>query len=47
MYGSFAAGASSLPGLIMEGVVGILMFYILGSILEKQKLINKMGETEG
>lgn len=47
MYGSFAAGESSLPGLIMEGVVGILMFYILGSILEKQKLINKMGETEG
>lgn len=48
----YAIGFLSHPGKnpekkIMEGVVGVLMFYILGSILEKQKLMDKLGETEG
>lgn len=47
MYGSVAAAVSSLPGLIMEGAVGVLMFYILGSILAKQRFTNQFGKTEG
>lgn len=35
LEGSFAAGAAQLPGLIGEGIVGIILFYVLGVALEK------------
>lgn len=35
MYGSMAAGLSQLPGLAVEGVIGIILFYALSAMLEK------------
>ena len=34
LYGSFAAGAAQIPGLALEGVVGIGLFYALAAALE-------------
>lgn len=39
LYGSIAAGLSSTPGLVLEGVVNIIVFYILAVILEKSSAI--------
>lgn len=38
IYGSLATGLTSSPGLIFEGVVNIILFYIIGFILEKSKV---------
>lgn len=35
LEGSLAAGAAQIPGLVGEGIVGIILFYILGTALEK------------
>lgn len=40
LYGSIAAGLASSPGLIAEGVVNILVFYVLGFVLEKSKALS-------
>lgn len=43
LYGSLASGIAQLPGLAGEAVVGIILFYLLGTGLEKagiSKLIN-------
>ncbi|SHI36562.1 ECF transporter S component [Parasporobacterium paucivorans] len=42
LYGSLAAGLASTPGLILEGVVNIVAFYILAFILEKSSFIKTM-----
>ena len=42
LYGSVATGLAQTPGLVMEGIVGIVLFYALGFVLEKagiQKLV--------
>ena len=38
MYGSVASGIAQIPGLIAENVVGILLFYIVGSRLFKANI---------
>lgn len=38
LYGSVAAGLAQVPGLTMEGVVGILLFYVIGFAFEKAKV---------
>lgn len=35
LYGSVAAGLSSAPGLLAEGVINIIVFYVIGTILDK------------
>lgn len=35
LYGSFAAGLASAPGLILEGVVNIVAYYAIAAALEK------------
>lgn len=45
LYGSIAAGLSSTLGLAAEGVVNIIVFYVLGTILDKagiRKLISEI-----
>ncbi len=44
LEGSIVAGAAQIPGLVGEGIVGIILFYILGIALEKAgayKLLQK------
>lgn len=43
LYGSVGAGIASAPGLIAEAVINIIVFYFVGTIIEKsgiQKNIN-------
>ena len=35
LYGSFAAGLASSPGLITEGVVNIAVYFAAAAVLEK------------
>lgn len=35
LYGSVAAGLSQIPGLLAEGIVGMVLFYAVGIIFEK------------
>ncbi|MDD6211797.1 MAG: ECF transporter S component [Clostridiales bacterium] len=34
LYGGIAVGAAQIPGLTLEGVIGIILFYILAAALE-------------
>ena len=36
-------GALQIPGLSAEGVVGIVLFYVLGAALEKTKVLSYAG----
>ncbi len=35
LYGSFAAGLASAPGLIAEGVVNIAVYYVIAAVFER------------
>lgn len=41
LYGSVATGLTQIPGLTAEGVVGIVLFYIIGAALERTGAIRK------
>ena len=43
LYGSVATGALQIPGLSADGVVGIVLFYLLGAALEKTKVLSYAG----
>lgn len=38
LYGSVASGLAQVPGLTMEGVLGIVLFYVAGFAFEAAKL---------
>ena len=38
LYGSIYTGATQIPGLVMEGIVGIVLFYVIGSALQAAHL---------
>lgn len=38
LYGSLALGAAQIPGLTAEGIVGLILFYILGCAFEKTRV---------
>lgn len=38
LYGSVASGLAQVPGLTMEGVLGIVLFYVVGFAFEAAKL---------
>ena len=42
MYGSVITGLSQIPGLTIEGVVGIVLFYVLAAALEKAGVIRRV-----
>lgn len=42
LYGSIVVGAAQIPGLSLEGVVGILLFYVIAGALEAAGLTKKM-----
>lgn len=39
LMGSVAASITQIPGLVSEGIVGIMLFYILGIALEKAHVL--------
>lgn len=43
LYGSIVVGAAQIPGLTLEGVVGIVLFYVIAGALEATGLAKKMG----
>lgn len=38
LYGSIAMGAAQFPGLISEGIVGIILFYVIGTAFERTRV---------
>ena len=44
IYGSIYTGATQIPGLTLEGVLGMAIFYVLGFALEKAKVTTILRE---
>lgn len=42
LYGSVATGATQIPGLVAEGVVGIVLFYVIAAALEAAGVMKKL-----
>ena len=42
LYGSVITGATQIPGLSAEGVVGIILFYVIAAALEAAGLTKKL-----
>lgn len=42
LYGSIATGATQIPGLAAEGIVGIILFYIIAAALEAAGVMKKL-----
>ena len=42
LYGSVATGLTQVPGLAMEGAVGIVLFYLLGAALERTGVLKRV-----
>lgn len=42
LYGSIATGATQIPGLTVEGVLGIVLFYAFGIALEAAKVPQRL-----
>lgn len=42
LYGSVATGLTQVPGLAMEGAVGIVLFYLLGGALERTGVLERV-----
>lgn len=40
LYGGWAASAAQIPGLVMEGIVGVVLFYAFSAVFEKAGLKN-------
>ena len=38
LYGSIYTGATQIPGLTLEGILGMAIFYVIGFALEKAKV---------
>lgn len=46
LYGSPVTSAAQIPGLAAEGVVGIVLFYVIGAALEAAGLTKKLQISE-
>lgn len=42
LYGSVVTGATQIPGLVAEGVVGIVLFYVIAAALEAAGVMKKL-----
>ncbi len=42
IYGSVVTGALQIPGLSVEGGVGIVLFYLVGSVIERTGLLTRI-----
>lgn len=42
LYGSLASGLASAPGLALEGVVNIIAFFIIGTVLDKSGITKRL-----
>lgn len=42
LYGSIVTGATQIPGLTVEGIVGIILFYVIAAALEAAGVMKKV-----
>lgn len=42
LYGSVITGATQIPGLTAEGIVGIILFYVIAAALEAAGVTKKV-----
>ena len=42
LYGSVITGATQIPGLTAEGIVGIILFYVIAAALEAAGVTQKV-----
>ena len=42
LYGSIVTGATQIPGLVAEGIVGIILFYVIAAALESTGVTKKL-----
>ncbi len=42
LYGSIVVGATQIPGLALEGVIGIVLFYVIAGALEAAGITKKL-----
>lgn len=42
LYGSVVTGATQIPGLVAEGIVGIILFYVIAAALEAAGVLKKL-----
>lgn len=42
IYGSVVTGAAQIPGLTIEGIVGIVLFYVIAGALEATGVLKKL-----
>ena len=45
LYGSIATGATQIPGLVTEGIVGIILFYVIAAALEASGVMKKLASN--
>ncbi len=42
LYGSVITGATQIPGLVSEGIVGIVLFYVIAGALESTGILKRV-----
>lgn len=47
LYGSIITGATQIPGLVAEGIVGIILFYVIAAALESTGVLKSVGIEPG
>ncbi len=47
LYGNIVTGAAQIPGLALEGIVGIILFYVIGFGFEAAKLPKLLASFRG
>lgn len=45
LYGSIVTGATQIPGLVTEGIVGIILFYVIAAALEASGVMKKLASN--
>lgn len=46
LYGNFVAGLAQIPGLSTEGVLGAILFYVLGNVFERGRIFKVQQQGE-
>ncbi len=45
LYGSVATGALQIPGLAVEGCIGIALFYLVGRVIERAGILERIKKS--
>lgn len=47
IYGSVVTGAAQIPGLALEGLAGMVLFYVIGGALEAAGIMKRIRNIQG